>query len=126
MTPNFTPRTQEIIATSKKLAEKYSYSKINLEHLFLAILKSDSLIMPFIISKYHLDYTALVDLVEDTIKSNSNELNPKQIEFSKQFKDCLEAALNTSNERSHSFVSVEHILYSLIVIENSLIPEFFK
>lgn len=125
MTPNFTPRTQEIIATSKKLAEKYSYSKINLEHLFLAILKSDSLIMPFIISKYHLDYTALVDLVEDTIKSNSNELNPKQIEFSKQFKDCLEAALNTSNERSHSFVSVEHILYSLIVIENSLIPEFF-
>tara|TARA_B100002019_G_C21274935_1_gene604932 strand:- start:2513 stop:4918 length:2406 start_codon:yes stop_codon:yes gene_type:complete len=125
MIPNFTPRTQEIIATSKKLAEKFSHSRIRLDHLFLAILKSDSLILPFLISRYSIDWQALVDLVEDTIRTTPTINEPSEMKFSKEYKNCLDFALQLSNEKSHSFVSVEHILYSLIVAENSVVPEFF-
>ena len=125
MIPNFTPRTQEIIATSKKLAEKFSHSRIRLDHLFLAILKSDSLILPFLVSRYSIDWQALVDLVEDTIRTTPTINEPSEMKFSKEYKNCLDFALQLSNEKSHSFVSVEHILYSLIVAENSVVPEFF-
>ena len=80
MTPNFTPRSQQIIATSKKLAEKYKDEVIDLEHLFLAILKSDSLILPFLISRYGIDYESLVNLVEeDSSVSSKPSLDEKSV-----------------------------------------------
>ena len=133
MTPNFTPRSQQIIATSKKLAEKYKDEVIDLEHLFLAILKSDSLILPFLISRYGIDYESLVNLVEDSLEKDpldintpaASDLKMESMKFSKQYQSCLEAALNLSNLKTHNFVSVEHIFYGMIVEKNSIIPEFF-
>mgnify|MGYP003151583409 CR=1 FL=1 len=132
MAPNFTPRTQEIIATSKKLAEKYSHNEVSLDHLFLAILKSDSLVLPFIISRYNIDYSILVELVEDSIESQfdsppqeSRLGNLGNVQFSEQYRNCLTAACNSSSSKSHFFVSVEHILHGLLIAENSSIPEYF-
>ena len=124
MVPNFTPRSQQIIATSKKLAEKYKHGEINLEHLFLAILKSDSLILPFIISRYNIDYGALVDLVESELEQGSSN-HQSLLTFSEDYKNCLDLAIALSNIKTHNFISVEHILYGLITTENSSIPEFF-
>jgi ATP-dependent Clp protease ATP-binding subunit ClpC len=127
MIPNFTPRSQQIIALSKKLAKKHRNPKIILDHLFLAFLKSDSFILPFVLSKYDIDYEDLLELVESSLDMygapHSEDI--AEAEFSKEARSCLELSFAFSNERDHSYISVEHLLYAMIVQEGSPVPEYF-
>jgi ATP-dependent Clp protease ATP-binding subunit ClpC len=125
MSPNFTPRTQQIISLSKKLAKKHRNGDIVLEHLFLAFLKSDSLILPFLISKFGIDYKNLVELVESSLDLENIPKKDQSVSFSQETKQCLELAYELSSERSHSYVSVEHLLYAMITQDDSNIPEYF-
>ena len=125
MVPNFTPRTQQIIALSKKLAKQHRNDNIILEHLFLAFLKSDSFILPFLVSKFGIDYGGLLDIVEATLDIEAPVKTSNSISFSKEAKDCLELAYSLSADRAHSYVSVEHLLYAMISQEGSAIPEYF-
>jgi len=130
MTPNFTPRSQLLIANSKKLAQKYHYAEINIEHLFLSILKSDSLILPFLIAQYNINYDSLVDLVESSIelandKRIIDESERQDIDFSEDLKKCIDESVKISSEKMHGYISVEHLLYAIIDFKNSTIPEFF-
>ncbi len=125
MSPNFTPRTQQIISLSKKIAKKHRNADIILEHLFLAFLKSDSFILPFLINKFSIDYQNLVDLVEASLDFETTPDPSTSATFSTETKDCLELAYELSSKRSHSYVSVEHLLYAMITQDNSSIPEYF-
>ena len=125
MVPNFTPRTQQIIALSKKLAKEHRNNDIILEHLFLAFLKSDSFILPFLIQRFNIDYSGLLDLVEATLDIEVLPKPPDKVSFSIEAKQCLELAFSLSSDRSHSYVSVEHLLYAMIDQEGSAIPDYF-
>ena len=125
MIPNFTPRSQQVIATAKKLAKKHKSQTIENDHLFLALLQLDSFLMPFLINKYNLDVESLINLVEDSLHIVDDEEGPQSIPFSQESKNCLELAYEFSSSRSHSYISIEHLLYALLVQENSIIPEFF-
>ena len=125
MIPNFTPRSQEVISTAKKLAEKYRSKTIDNDHLFLALLKLDSFLMPFLVSKYNLDIEYLIDLVESSLTPVDSTEKGFVPSFSEEVRGCLELAYIFSNSREHAYISVEHLLYALLVQENSIIPEFF-
>lgn len=125
MIPNFTPRSQEVIATAKKLAEKYNSLTIDVDHLFLALLKLDSFLMPFLVSKYDLDIDSLIELVESSLLSADSPTDRGPPSFADETRNCLELAYVFSNVREHAYISVEHLLYAMIVQEDSIIPEFF-
>lgn len=125
MIPNFTPRSQEVISTAKKLAEKYHSKTIDNDHLFLALLKLDSFLMPFLASKYSLDVGSLIELVESSLIAVNDSERGQVPSFSKEVRGCLELAYIFSNSREHAYISVEHLLYALLVQEDSIVPEFF-
>lgn len=124
MTPNFTPRAQLIIATAKKLAQKHHNTQVNIDHLFLSFLKSDSFILPFIIEHFTIDYDGLCNLVESSLDLESVAHLTDKIQFSESFKSCLELSHALSHSRDHSYISVEHLLYATLIHDESSIPEY--
>ena len=113
MTPNFTPRAQLIISTSKKLAQQHHNPDVELDHLFLSFLKSDSFVLPFLLGQFDIDYDSLCNLVESSLDLQSIRNVPEKVEFTDAFKSCLELSHALSHSRDHSYISVEHILYAL-------------
>lgn len=124
MTPNFTPRAQLIIATSKKLAQKHRNVSVEMDHLFLSFLKSDSFLLPFILSQFNIDYDNLCNLVESTLDLESQPDASLDIEFSKATKSCLELSHALSHSRDHSYISVEHLFYALLIHDESPVSEY--
>lgn len=125
MTPNFTPRAQLIISTSKKLAQQHHNPDVELDHLFLSFLKSDSFVLPFLLGQFDIDYDSLCNLVESSLDLQSIRNVPEKVEFTDAFKSCLELSHALSHSRDHSYISVEHILYALLIHDDSPVPEYF-
>lgn len=118
MEANFTPRSQEILALAKKLAEKFIHSEVTLDHLMLSFIKADSFLIPLIEFKINKSFKC----VEDLIVGSLNEIKIKRVEdiqFSQEVKDSLDYAYNLSSSHSHSYISVEHILYAVLNDVNS-------
>ena len=113
MPANFTPRSQEILALSKKLAQKYNHAFVTNDHLFLAFLKADSFLIPLIEWKTQQTLKPAEDLVIKFLKSKEENLTDK-VEFSDEVKDSLDYAFNLSTSNKHSYISVEHIFYALL------------
>lgn len=113
MEANFTPRSQEILALAKKLAEKFNHAQVTIDHLILSFLKADSFLIPLIEFKVKTDFTCVEELVVESLSKNEIKTNDT-VEFSREVKDSLDYAYNLSSSFNHSYISVEHILYALL------------
>lgn len=113
MEANFTPRSQEILALAKKLAEKFNHAQVTIDHLILSFLKADSFLIPLIEFKVKTDFTCVEELVVESLSKNEINTNDA-VEFSREVKDSLDYAHNLSSSFNHSYISVEHILYALL------------
>ena len=126
MRANFTPRTQEIISLSKKIAEKFSHTEVCIEHFLLSFLKVDSFVLPFIVQKTGLDFDSLEEVLFHSIKSMQKSTDPNSVvTFSSNVQSCLAFAHKFSSSKQHSYVSVEHILYSILNDHNSYALDYF-
>jgi ATP-dependent Clp protease ATP-binding subunit ClpC len=123
MPANFTPRSQEILALSKKLAQKYNHAFVTNDHLFLAFLKADSFLIPLIEWKTQQTLKPAEDLVIKFLKSKKANLIDK-VEFSEEVKDSLDYAFNLSTSNKHSYISVEHIFYALLNTIDSKVLDY--
>jgi ATP-dependent Clp protease ATP-binding subunit ClpC len=125
MQANFTPRSQEILALAKKLAEKFSHPEVTLEHLMLSFIKVDSFLIPFIAIKVGQKFDKLEILLTDNLSYIERSKELRVPLFSKEVKGCLDYSYNLSKENSHSYISVEHILYAILNDFNSNILDYF-
>lgn len=127
MHANFTPRCQEILSLSKKLAFKFSHKKVSLEHFLLSFLKMDLFLIPFLKLKLGADLTGLeillVDSLNQTKKSKLDSLN--DVVYDDSVKSCLDQSYKISNENNHSYISVEHVLYAMLFDSKSDIIDYF-
>lgn len=124
MSANFTPRSQEILALSKKLAEKYSHAEVTLDHLLLAFLKADSFLVPLLEWKTKKLFKPVEHIVKESLDDLKIE-NVKEVQFSQEVKDSLDYAYNLSSSNQHSYISVEHIFYALLNNVDSKIIDYF-
>lgn len=124
MSANFTPRSQEILALSKKLAEKYSHAEVTLDHLLLAFLKADSFLVPLLEWKTQKLFKPVERIVKESLDDLKIE-NVKEVQFSQEVKDSLDYAYNLSSSNQHSYISVEHIFYALLNNVDSKIIDYF-
>ena len=123
MSANFTPRCQEILALAKKLAEKYSHSKVTIDHLFLAFLKADSFLIPLIEWKTSQTFKDVENLVLSFLESQKREKD-SSITFADCVKESLDYAHNLSSSNNHSYISVEHVFYALLNNINSKVLDY--
>jgi ATP-dependent Clp protease ATP-binding subunit ClpC len=125
MRANFTPRTQEILSFAKKLAQKYTHEFVLLEHLLLSFIKLDSFLIPYAQFKAGISFDYLETILTESLKLIQSSLHPNKVKLSEEVNSCIDYALILSEERQHSYVSVEHVMYALLNDINSHAVDYF-
>ena len=115
MRANFTPRSQEVLAIAKKIAEKLCHKEVKSEHLLLAFLKIDSFLLPYLQKELNQSFESLNKHIVETLSySVQADTFSSSSKFSDEIKSLLDYAFELSNERKHSYISVEHLLYAML------------
>lgn len=124
MQANFTPRSQEILHLAKKIAKNFLHKSVQLEHLFLAFVKIDSFVLPLIESHVNNSFVEVELLLVETLKSMPSSDVIEEVVFSEEVQMCINQALEISKKNHHSYVSVEHLFYSMIVHPKSNVIDY--
>lgn len=125
MRANFTPRYQEVIALSKKLAVTFGHTQVELEHVLLSFLKVDTFFIPYIQQKLGIDFSNLEGLVVNFL-SELPSVNPPtlDVDFSDQVQHCLDESSDLSIRQNHSYISVEHLFHAMLNSVHSNIIDY--
>lgn len=122
--PNFTPRAQEVIAASRKLALSYNKRVVNEDHLCLALAKVDNQALEALFDTFSLNRKDLTIFISKKLKKNQTSPTKKNY-FSAEYKSILGGAVLEAEKHEHDYIGVQHILLSIFKKEENLISEFF-
>ena len=118
---NFTQKSFEVLQTAQELAVENSNMRIEAEHLLLSLMTTDGSLIPSLIEKMGLDRQKLTDnarkLVDNLPKVSGSGYQTSQIGISGELEKILIAAENSAKKMNDQYISVEHLMLSLI--ENS-------
>jgi len=115
MRANFTPRSQEVLAIAKKIAEEWCHKEVKSEHVLLAFIKIDSFLLPYLQKELNQSFNLLNEHIIDTISITlDKETSHQSAKFSEEVKSLLDYAYRLSNEKQHYYISVEHLLYAML------------
>jgi len=123
--PNFTPRAQEVIAASRKLALAYNKRVVNEDHLSLALCKVSTQALDLLFDNFSIDKKNLTIFISKRLKK-SNTVPNKKSYFSGGYKSILGGAVLEAEKHEHDYIGVEHILLSIFNKEDSPISSFFS
>lgn len=122
--PNFTPRAQEVIAASRKLALNYNKRVVNEDHLFLALAKVDTQSLETLFSAFEIERKDLILFISKKLKKNTTAPTKKNY-FSGEFKSILGGAVLEAEKHEHDYIGVQHILLSVFKKQDNTICLFF-
>lgn len=122
--PNFTPRAQEIIAASRKLALSYNKRVVNDDHLCLALAKVDNQSLETLFNAFEVERKSLILFISKKLKKNSVAPVKKNY-FSGEYKSILGGAVLEAEKHEHDYIGVQHILLSIFKKQENTISEFF-
>lgn len=126
MRANFTPRTQEVLSASKKIAYKYLHTEVLVEHLLISLIRLDSFIIPLIENKLSINFDTLDELLSASLESIAgSEKAIDGVVFSDSVKSIINYSHSLSENNAHSYVSVEHLLYALFNDTSSCAIDYF-
>jgi ATP-dependent Clp protease ATP-binding subunit ClpC len=123
--PNFTPRAQEAIINSKKIAEELDKRVISEDHLCLSVSKIQSLSLIDFYSTCGVKAEDLEKFIRKRLKQGANHEKKKPY-FSTGFKSILGRSLKIAEKFEHDFVGLEHILLAILEKENCSLTLFLK
>lgn len=121
--PNFTPRAQEAIMDSRKIALDHNRRVINEDHLSLSVCRISSLSLEEFFAFFNLKTDQAQSFIKKTLKSNP-KLNPNKPYFSSGFKKILSKAISLAQNLDHDYVGLEHIILSLLSVEECALSLF--
>ncbi len=115
---NLTLKTQEAIQASHTLASENSQQEINPLHLLASLLSQTETIIPPLLKKINIDQFSLLNQTEKELKSLPKVSGSNADVFaSKELIKVLEKSLDEAKKMGDSYVSVEHLLLSLITVD---------
>lgn len=122
-TPNFTPRAQEALKSSRDYALEYRADAVCIDHLLLGLVSQPRGLLReiFDISGYGID--DFRDFIEQSMTRGSNK--SESITFSEDFKSILEIACEAANALSQSYVGTEHLLIAIIKYNSGVTENLF-
>jgi len=122
-TPNFTPRAQEALKTSREFALEYRSSKVKIVHLLLGLVSQSRGLLRevFDISGYDID--SFRSYVENSISRGKTKGD--KASFSDEFKLILQIAYDYASNLSQSYVGTEHLLVAIIKYNSPDTSELF-
>ena len=115
----FTIKSQEIIQAAQNIAEARGNQAVETGHLFQAILQNDKDVSPFLFTKLSVDVTLMSRVVESIVSSYS-KVEGAQLYLSNTTTTVLQNALKESKNFQDEFVSLELLLYALVVSPDAI------
>ena len=123
----FTIKAQESIGQAQQLALQYNHQEIKSEHLLLALIRQRDGIIPSVLAKLEMDITDLETFLErrlEQLPSVQGGASGQYIgnELNTVFNKATQEAAKLKDE----YISTEHLLLSLIELEDSSFAKYFR
>lgn len=117
---NLTVKTQEAIQSAHEIAMSSGQQELSPLHLFNALLSQTDSIVPPLLKKLNVDQPRLLNETTSEIEKlpKVSGVPTDQIFASKELAKVLEKASDEAKKIGDAFVSVEHLLLSLIEIDS--------
>jgi len=112
---NFTPRAQQVLALSRKEADRFNHNFVGTEHLLLGLLKLGQGVAVNVLQKFGLDLEKVRNEIEQQVGTGA-EKKPIgwTLPFTPRVKKVLALANNERRALNHTYVGTEHILLGLL------------
>jgi ATP-dependent Clp protease ATP-binding subunit ClpB len=115
----FTIKSQEAVQTAQKFAERKGNQQLDAEHLLWALLGDDEGVASQILKRIGINTKSLQRNVEEAVEKFPKVIGATamgQVYLSPRLKEVFEKAEDSAKHLKDEFVSVEHLLVSLISI----------
>ncbi len=129
-TQKFTQKSLEAIQEAHNIAVQNQNAQIEQEHLLYSLLIQENGLIPELIKKMNIDTVSVKDAVENLINNMPRVSGPAResgtVYVSQDVDKVLSMAQTQTNRMKDDFISVEHIMLSLIESPNSKIKDLLK
>lgn len=115
VSPNFTPKSQQLIIDAKIMASSLNHPEVTENHLLVSLLKAEAGFINEFIRSFGLKITDFIEFVltfSELDKLEDGEFNRPS--YSKSFKSVLSRAYEFSATLDHDYIGVEHLFFCLI------------
>lgn len=112
---NFTPRAHQVLALSRKEAERFNHNYIGTEHLLLGLINLGQGVAIKVLEKLDLDLQRLRSEIEKQVGPGpESQTSAKQIPYTPRVKKVLSLAGQEAHKLKHSYIGTEHLLLGLL------------
>ncbi|MGB0991229.1 MAG: ATP-dependent Clp protease ATP-binding subunit [Akkermansiaceae bacterium] len=111
---NFTPRAQQVLALSRKEADRFNHNYVGTEHILLGLIKLGQGVAVSVLKNMGLDLETVRMEVEKQVGSGPEQNVSGQIPYTPRVKKVLSLSNKEAQQLDHSYVGTEHILLGLL------------
>lgn len=111
---NFTPRAQQVLALSRKEAERFNHNYVGTEHLLLGLINLGQGVAVNVLQKMDLDLQTVRVAVEKQVGIGPESKELGAIPYTPRVKKVLALSGKEAKLLNHSYVGTEHILLGLL------------
>jgi ATP-dependent Clp protease ATP-binding subunit ClpA len=111
---NFTPKAQQVLAKSRKEADRFNHNYVGTEHLLLGIISLGQGVAVNVIQKMGLDLETLRVEVEKQVGSGSEKKIVGNVPYTPRVKKVLALAGKEAKSFHHSYLGTEHLLLGIL------------
>lgn len=116
---NFTIKSQEAIQSAQQIAQDLGNQQIENEHLLKGILEVDDNVAPFLLKKLTINLDLLKDVLNRTLQ-NFPKVSGGDLLLSREANSTLIEASNSAKKMKDEFVSIEHLLLSILKSKSTI------
>src|SRR6059036_2813330 len=111
---NFTPRAQQVLALSRKEADRFNHNFVGTEHLLLGLIKLGQGVAVNVLQKMGLDLDTVRMEVEKQVGTGPDQKMIGNIPYTPRVKKVLALAGQEAKALHHTYVGTEDILLGLL------------
>jgi hypothetical protein len=111
---NFTPRAQQVLALSRKEADRFHHNFVGTEHLLLGLIALGQGVAVNVLQKMGLDLETVRIEVESQVGTGPDQKVIGNIPYTPRVKKVLALANKERRALSHTYLGTEHILLGLL------------
>ncbi len=111
---SFTLRAQQVLALSRKEAERFHHNFVGTEHLLLGLIRLGQGTAVTVLGKMGLDLDTVRLEVEKQVGIGPNQVIIGNIPYTPRVKKVLALATKEAKALNHTYVGTEHILLGLL------------
>jgi ATP-dependent Clp protease ATP-binding subunit ClpB len=114
----FTQKSQEALQSAQSFSAEFQHQDVDVDHLMYALLKQDNGLIPQILKNLNVNVKALTEDFENELKKRPSVsgpgVDPEKIYISPRLNLLLSSAEKEAKKLGDEFVSVEHLVLSLL------------